>query len=289
MASPDLMVVPSSWQVGRFPFGRPAALMGVLNATPDSFSDGGRHLDPVTAVASARVMQEAGAAWIDLGGESSRPGARPVPTEIELRRVLTVLSALRRSGIDLPLSIDTCKPVVARAALDAGADAINDITGGSDPELLALAAERDCPLFLMHMRGEPGSMQDAPSYGSVVDEVEAFLETRLRRAEAAGVDASRVVLDPGIGFGKRPEHNAALLRGLPRLGRNLGRPLLVGVSRKSLIPALSGQNLPPGERDPASHVLHALLAPHCALLRVHDLPGAASALRLAAAVRCEEA
>ena len=252
---------------------RPAALMGILNVTPDSFSDGGRHLGVDAAVASGVAMVRDGAAWLDVGGESSRPGAEPVLAAEEIARVLPVISALRASGITVPISIDTTKASVAEAALAAGASAVNDITAGGDPRMFAVVAAHRCPLILMHMQGTPRTMQAAPSYADVTDDVIAYLDERRRAAVAAGILESALLLDPGIGFGKSREHNLALLRALPRMNRELGRPLVLGVSRKSFLAAVTGADLPPQERDAASHVVHALIAGACALLRVHDVAG----------------
>lgn len=254
--------------------------MGILNATPDSFSDGGRHRDPAAAVAAARTMVAAGAEWLDVGGESTRPGAEAVDAAEEAARVLPVLSALAAADLPAAVSIDTTKAVVAAAAIDAGAVLVNDVAAGADPEMLPLVASTGAGLCLMHMRGSPATMQHDPHYDEVVDEVEAFLTRRMAAAAAAGVAEEQLVLDPGIGFGKTLAHNLALLRALPRLERHLGRPLLVGVSRKRLVAALAGGDDAPAARDAASHLLHVQLAPHCALLRVHDVPGAAAALRL---------
>jgi len=261
----------------------PAALMGVVNVTPDSFSDGGRHLDVALALASAQAMRAAGAAWLDIGGESTRPGATPVSVAEELRRVVPVVAALARLG--LPISVDTAKASVARAALAAGAAMVNDISAGADPEMFATVAAAGCPLVLMHMQGTPATMQRAPSYADVVDEVRAFLAARLAAAVAAGVREDAVVLDPGIGFAKTLAHNLALLRALPTFAAECGRPILLGVSRKGFLAAAAGVDLAPAARDGLSHLVHAALAPHCALLRVHDVAGAAAALRLAAALR----
>lgn len=264
---------------------RPAGLMGILNATPDSFSDGGRHLSVASAVAAGVAMVQAGAAWLDVGGESSRPGAEPVSADDECARVVPVISALRAAGIVVPISIDTTKASVAAAALAAGASAINDISAGSDPEMFPLAAAQQCPVILMHMQGTPRTMQVAPTYGSVVDDVIAELTACLHAALAAGVAESALLIDPGIGFGKTSEHNVALLRALPHLRAAFKRPLVVGVSRKSLLATLAGRSLPIAERDALSHVLHAQIADECALLRVHDVVGARDALRLRNALR----
>jgi dihydropteroate synthase len=259
---------------------RPAAVMGILNATPDSFSDGGRHLGVDAAVAAGVAMVRDGAAWLDVGGESSRPGAESVTATEEGARVLPVIAALRAAGVAVPISIDTTKASVAAAALAAGASAINDITAGGDPQMFAVVAAHRCPLILMHMQGTPRTMQMAPTYGEVAEDVIAYLSGRMRAAIAAGVAESALLLDPGIGFGKTREHNLALLRALPRMNRELGRPLVLGVSRKSFLAGVSGRDLPAHERDAASHVVHALIAGDCALLRVHDVAGAQAALKL---------
>ncbi len=278
-----------TWTVGARPaitMHQPAGLMGVLNATPDSFSDGGSLGDAGAAAAAGLRMVAAGASWLDVGGASSRPGADAVGPATELARVLPVIRALRAAAVAVPISIDSCHALVARAALEAGASAINDISAGGDPDLFPLAARWRCPLILMHMQGSPLTMQHAPHYADVVGEVAGFLSARMRAAVAGGVAEDALLLDPGIGFGKRLEHNLALLRALPRLA-GLGRPLVVGISRKSFISTLLGEAAgarPARERDAASHVLHALLARSCALLRVHDVPGAAAALALARAL-----
>jgi dihydropteroate synthase len=259
--------------------------MGIINATPDSFSDGGRHLGVSAAVAAGLAMVQAGASWLDVGGESSRPGAEPVTADEECARVIPVITALRAAGITVPLSIDTTKANVAAAALAAGATAINDITAGADPAMFPLAAAQGCPLILMHMQGTPRTMQVAPTYHAVVDDVIADLHQRVQAARAAGIADSALLLDPGIGFGKTAEHNLALLRALPRLRAEFKRPLVVGVSRKSLLATLAGRPLPMAERDALSHVLHALIADECALLRVHDVAGAHAALQARNALR----
>ena len=262
----------------------PAGVMGILNVTPDSFSDGGRNLDQKTAVAAGVAMVAAGADWLDVGGESTRPGAAPVAAAGEKERVVPAIAGLRAAGVRVPISIDTSKGEVARAALAAGADAVNDVSGGRDPLLLEVAASARCPLVLMHMQGTPGTMQAAPRYADVVGEVEAALAACLRAAVSRGVEESSVLLDPGIGFGKTAAHNLALLAALPRLTAALGRPLLVGISRKSLLATVGGLGDPPELRDGPGHALHALLAERCALLRVHDVAGARAALRLTAAL-----
>ena len=245
-------------------------VMGVLNVTPDSFSDGGRFLDPDAAVAHGVELVAQGADVLDLGGESTRPGAEPVAASEELHRVLPVLRSLR-GRVDVPLSIDTTKAEVARAALDAGADVVNDVSGFRfDAALLPLVARSGCGIVLMHMRGEPRTMQEAPGYDDVVGEVRAWLETRLAVLKSAGVDRARVFVDPGIGFGKRVEDNLELLRHLDRL-RPPGCGLVVGASRKSFLGKLLA------EPDPMRRLEGDLaIAAHCRsagvdVIRVHDV------------------
>jgi dihydropteroate synthase len=209
-------------------------VMGVVNVTPDSFADGGRHLERRAAVAHGLALAAEGADLLDVGGESTRPGATDVDEAVELDRVLPVIEELA-AATDVPVSVDTRKAAVARAALAAGAAIVNDVSAGrDDPDLLGVAAEAGAPLVLMHMQGTPATMQDNPHYDDVLVEVEAFLQERCAAAEAAGVAPDALVVDPGIGFGKRDEHNYALLGGLARLTR-LGHPLLVGTSRKGFI------------------------------------------------------
>jgi dihydropteroate synthase len=258
-----------------------AKLMGVVNVTPDSFSDGGLYLDPEAAVAHGRELAEAGAEVLDIGGESTRPGAEPVGEEEELRRVVPVIRGL--SGSACLLSVDTSKASVAAAALDAGAAIVNDVTAlRGDPEMASLCAERSATVVLMHMLGEPRTMQQDPRYDDVVVEVKAFLAERLEAAVAAGIDEERVWLDPGIGFGKTGAHNMELLRRLGEL-RELGRPLVVGTSRKSFIGKVDGS--PADQRlggTIASSVLAA--AEGADVLRVHDVAEVRQALTVAAAI-----
>ena len=259
------------------------ALMGILNLTPDSFSDGGQFNRLDAALAQARTLVKDGAQVLDLGGESTRPGAKPVSAEVELDRVLPVLRELR--GADVLLSVDTYKPEVAAAALRAGAHLINDVSGLRDPEMLRVCAAAGAPAVVMHMQGTPETMQESPRYGDVLLEVQTYLGTTAARALAAGLPS--VVLDPGIGFGKKAEHNLALLRGLPELVA-LGYPVLLGASRKGLIRALAGEsavNLP-AERDPGSVALHLWGADAgVALVRAHNVRAHAQALRVWAALR----
>jgi dihydropteroate synthase len=213
---------------------RRALVMGIVNVTPDSFSDGGEFLDPEAACAHGLEMIAQGADILDIGGESTRPGSEGVSADEETRRVVPVIQAIRKKTNAL-LSIDTSKAAVARAALEAGADILNDVTGlRGDPEMLPLAAESRAGVVIMHMQGTPRTMQAAPHYDDVVGEVGEFFRQSLERAVACGLDPMSIALDPGIGFGKTPEHNRALLAGLPAFAP-LGRPLLIGVSRKSFL------------------------------------------------------
>jgi len=258
-----------------------AQLMGVVNVTPDSFSDGGLYLDPEVAIAHGRELVEAGADILDIGGESTRPGAEEVGAEEELARVVPVIEGLR--GVAARISVDTSKAAVAAAALDAGAEIVNDVTAlRGDPEMAALCAERGCGVVLMHMLGSPRTMQDDPRYDDVVTEVKAFLAERLEAAEAAGVPEEGIWLDPGIGFGKTGAHNMELLRRLGEL-RELGRLLVVGTSRKSFIGRIDGS--PPEERlggTIASSVLAAVEGAE--VLRVHDVAEVRQALTLTVAI-----
>jgi dihydropteroate synthase len=256
-------------------------LMGVVNVTPDSFSDGGLYLDPGAAIAHGKALAAEGAAILDVGGESTRPGAEPVAAEEELRRVEPVIAAL--AGAAAAISVDTSKATVAAAALDAGASIVNDVTAlRGDPEMAALVADRGAGLVLMHMAGEPRTMQVDPTYGDVVAEVRDFLAARLAAAVAAGVDESRIWLDPGIGFGKTDRHNFELLRGIPELAA-LGRPILLGTSRKSFIGRTDDSA--PDDRLGGTIATSILAATAGAsILRVHDVREMSQALRVASAV-----
>lgn len=257
-----------------------ALVMGVVNATPDSFSDGGKALLPDDAAAAARRMAAEGASIVDLGGESTRPGAAPVDEATEIRRVAPVLERLRG---EMPLSIDTRRAAVAKRALDLGAVLVNDVSAGSDPGMLPLVAARGAGIVLMHMRGDPATMQQAPSYGDVVAEVLQFLLERAEAAARAGVPRDRILVDPGIGFGKRLPHNLALLAAIPRLASH-GWPVLVGVSRKSFLGELTGRGT--GERRDGTTAAVALAAFHgAAVVRVHDVPPARDAVAVAQAYR----
>lgn len=258
-------------------------IMGIVNATPDSFSDGGRYLEPEAAIARAFQLAEEGADLVDLGGESTRPGATPVPAEEELRRVLPVISGLERRGFGLPLSIDTFKGAVARAALAAGADMVNDVTGLSDPDLGAAVAEAGVPVVLQHTRGTPEDMASRAVYADVAAEVAAELEQALARADAAGIARERIILDPGIGFAKTAQQNVELMARIGEL-RRLGRPLLVGPSRKRFIGAISGA--PAADRLPGTlAAVTACVLSGVEVLRVHDVAAARQAAAVAAALR----
>ena len=257
------------------------AVMGILNVTPDSFSDGGVFLSRENAIAHARRMTEEGADIIDVGGESTRPGAQPVSAQEEMDRVIPVIEALR-GKISLPISIDTSKPEVMRAAVAAGAGFINDVRALRDEGALAAAASLHVPVCLMHMQGEPRSMQENPRYRDVVSDVGDFLRARLQTAQAAGIPAQRLVVDPGFGFGKTLEHNLELLRGLKKL-QSLGAPILAGLSRKSLIGKALG--LPVEGRLYASVALALMAVQNSArIVRVHDVGPTVEALRMWQAV-----
>lgn len=261
--------------------GRPE-IWGILNVTPDSFSDGGRWMSPEAAVEQALRLVQEGADVLDVGGESTRPGAATVPLDEEVRRTAPVIEALRRARVALPISIDTRKAAVARAALDAGADIVNDVSAGRfDAALLPLVAERRAGLVLMHMLGEPATMQRAPAYEDVLAEVAEFLAGRRQAALAAGVLPERLWVDPGIGFGKTLEHNLALLRGLEHVGR--GAPVLLGASRKSFLGALTGRAAPERLLGSLACVARAQAA-GTAAVRVHDVAATRELLEVLAAI-----
>ena len=258
-------------------FLRPS-VMGVVNVTPDSFSDGGIHLDPDVAAAAARRMVEDGAAIVDVGGESTRPGSAGVSVEEELQRVVPVLDRL---GGEVPLSIDTSKASVARAALERGAILVNDVTAlRSDPEVADVVAASGAYLCLMHMQGEPGTMQEEPRYDDVAQEVASFLKERMAFAVACGISQERICLDPGIGFGKTVAHNLELVRRLDVL-LTLGRPVLVGFSRKSSLRSLTGSDDLLGASVAAAI---AAFERGATILRVHEVKPHVDALTIAAAV-----
>jgi dihydropteroate synthase len=257
------------------------AVMGILNVTPDSFSDGGVFLSRDDAVAHARRMVEEGADIIDVGGESTRPGAELVSVQEELDRVLPAIEALRAT-VSVPISIDTSKPEVMRAAVAAGAGMINDVFALRADGALAAAKELGVPVCLMHMQGEPRSMQADPRYTDVVAEVRVFLAARLNACRAAGLDPAKLVIDPGFGFGKTLAHNVQLLRGLAEF-KALGAPILVGLSRKSLIGKVLG--LPVEQRLPASLALALIAVANGArIVRTHDVRATREAIRMYEAV-----
>ncbi|MFO7572125.1 MAG: dihydropteroate synthase [Gaiellaceae bacterium] len=257
------------------------AVMGVLNVTPDSFSDGGRLPSAAAAIEHGRRLLEEGAALVDVGGESTRPGAPPVPEHEELRRVVPVLEGLA----GLPLSIDTSKAAVARRALELGAELVNDVTAlRGDPGMTSAIGEHDAYVCLMHMQGEPRTMQAAPVYDDVVSDVLAFLEERVAAAVRAGVREDRICVDPGIGFGKTPDQNLELVRRLDELGA-LGRPVLVGASRKSTLGKVLGN--PGATRGTMSASVAAAVAAFdrgAWMIRAHDVRETVEALAVAAAV-----
>jgi dihydropteroate synthase len=259
-------------------------LMGIVNVTPDSFSDGGHYLDPEQAIEHGLRLVEEGADILDIGGESSRPGAQPVLEAEELRRVLPVLEGLQQAGI--PVSVDTGKPEVMRRAIHLGADMINDVNALLAPGAVEAVIESDAGICLMHRQGLPATMQDHPRYDDVVGEVASFLVSRVEALMRAGVSPERIAIDPGIGFGKTLEHNLILIKQLNRIA-DIGLPVLVGISRKSMLGTITG--LPVGERLVPS-VAAALIAVErgAKILRVHDVKATSAALKVWQAVNSEE-
>jgi dihydropteroate synthase len=257
-------------------------VMGVLNVTPDSFSEGGLYSNPARAVERAMEMLGQGASIIDVGGESTRPGSSPVPARVQCERLLRGIPGICERAPGSVVSVDTSNASVAEPALDCGASIINDVTALSDPRMAALASSRGVPLILMHMKGIPADMQDAPFYDDVTGEVYSFLEQRIGMAEAAGMGRDRVLVDPGIGFGKRLEDNLDLLR---RLGefRGLGCRTVVGHSRKSFLGAVTGEK-DPAARDAAGHAVAALVCGTADIIRVHDVRGTVQVLAAARAL-----
>jgi dihydropteroate synthase len=252
-------------------------IMGVLNVTPDSFSDGGRFDSLEAAISRAEQMIEAGVDIIDIGGESTRPGAAPLPLDEELRRILPVVFALRDCG--KPLSIDTYKPAVMVEAIAAGADMINDISGFRHPAALTAVKESDCALCIMHMVSDPLRMQQDPTYQDVVQQVSKFLQERIADMEACGIKRERLSIDPGFGFGKTLEHNLALLKNIRLITTSLGLPLLAGLSRKSMLGSITGR---PVEQRLAGSLAAALVAAAngAAILRVHDVAETIDAVKV---------
>jgi dihydropteroate synthase len=258
------------------------SLMGVVNVTPDSFSDGGLYLDPAAAIEHGLMLEAEGAAILDVGGESTRPGADAVPTAEELRRVLPVIEGLASGGASAQLSVDTSKATVAAAALAAGATLVNDVTAlRGDAEMAGVIAGSGADCCLMHMLGDPGTMQLDPRYDDVVAEVKAFLEERIAFAVAAGIEEQRILLDPGIGFGKTVEHNLELLRRVDELVA-LGRPVVIGTSRKGFLGRLTGRDV---DRRLAATIASCVVAYErgARVFRVHDVAPVRDALTVAAA------
>jgi dihydropteroate synthase len=255
----------------------PVNIMGILNVTPDSFSDGGRFLDAAKAVRHAEKMVREGADIIDIGGESTRPGAAPVPLQEELDRVMPVLEKL--AELDVKVSVDTTKPALAEEALKRGATIVNDVSGLRDgPRLAELAARYNAELVIMHMKGSPGTMQRSPHYEDAVSEIYGYLEEKMRLAVGAGLPKARIILDPGIGFGKRLEDNIAVFRHLRRF-RDTGCRVMIGASRKSMIAGILPAE--PGERLPGSLILAAVAVLRGAsILRVHDVRETVQALKV---------
>ena len=258
--------------------------MGILNATPDSFSDGGDFIDVDRAVARGLEMRRQGADILDIGGESTRPGAKPVSAPEEMARVLPIIKKLRAQSDGL-ISIDTQKAAVAQAAVAAGANIINDVSALADPEMATVVAKTGAGLILMHMQGTPGTMQNDPSYANAVSEVRNFLEKQLAVAISHGVAASQVVFDPGIGFGKTDAHNLALLHGIPLL-QEAGRPILIGVSRKSLIGRLLGREVDERLAGSLTLAIFSMLR-GAQILRVHDVIESCDAARLVDTLRAQ--
>jgi dihydropteroate synthase len=263
--------------------GERTIVMGIVNVTPDSFTDGGMYLTTDDAVRHGARLVDEGADVLDIGGESTRPGAEPVDADEELRRVIPVVEGLTEMQQTTPISIDTRKPEVARAALEAGARIVNDVTAGRDGAMLETVADTDAGIVLMHMLGEPQTMQDDPRYDDVVAEVHEFLRERIEAAVFAGISEERVCVDPGIGFGKNVEHNLALLRSVSAL-RLLGAAVMVGASRKRFIGVLTGAEDPTErlEGSLAAAVLAASLGAD--VVRVHDVAPTVRALRVADAI-----
>jgi len=271
-----------TWKGNTLEIGKRTLIMGVINVTPDSFSDGGEHLDSDEAARRGNHMVIQGADVLDVGGESTRPGSQPVSTQKELERIVPVIEALARK-VAVPISVDTYKPAVARKALEMGASMVNDVTGLRDPEMIKLVAEHDVPVIIMHMKGEPASMQKNPTYEDVMGEIISYLRKAVNRAVEGGVDREKIFVDPGIGFGKKLVHNLEILRRLGEL-RVLGVPVLVGPSRKSFL----GQvlDLPVGERLEGTLAATALCAWNGAdMLRVHDVKEAVRAAKVADAIK----
>lgn len=259
-------------------------IMGILNVTPDSFSDGGNFFNPSAAVEHAQCMADDGADIIDVGGESTRPGAPPVPPDEQIQRICPVIWTLARQ-LDIPISVDTTSAAVAQAALEAGASVINDVSAlRFDPEMAPLAARIGAPVILMHMLGDPRTMQDNPTYTDVIQEIKQFLAERIEFALAAGIDRSKIIIDPGIGFGKTVEHNLLLLKKLCDLCA-LDVPVLIGPSRKSFIGKVLGIEKPADRLFGTAAAVVACVHAGAQIIRVHDVKEMSQVVRLAAAIR----
>jgi len=277
---------PSSWNLrGRsFNWGKRTYLMGILNVTPDSFSDGGDFNTPEVALVQAQSLVAAGADLIDIGGQSTRPGATQVSVAEELNRVIPVVEVLRRSLTNVPISVDTTRATVAKAAVDAGADLINDISGGTfDPDMLPVVAQLNVPIVLMHIRGTPQTMQTLTDYQDLISEIYQFLNSQIEAAIAAGIDRHKIIIDPGIGFAKTSEQNWEILRQLSTF-RSLGVPLLVGVSRKGFIGQILEQANPKQRVWGSAAACCGAIANCADILRVHDIREMHDVCRVADAI-----
>ena len=276
-----------TWPTGSLDFTSGCLVMGVLNVTPDSFSDGGHFFDADAAVQRGLQMAEQGAAIVDVGGESTRPGSQGVPTDEQIRRIVPVVEGIAR-GTQVPISIDTHDPHVAEAALGAGASMVNDITALSDERMGALAAEREVPVILMHMHGTPATMQNEPHYDDVVAEVVTFLCDRAQRAEALGIPPQRIFIDPGIGFGKTLEHNLRLLRHVDRFVTT-GYRVLVGTSRKSFLGKITGRKLPADRIFGTAGTVALCVTAGVSVVRVHDVGPMLDVVKVAQAIAAADA
>jgi len=263
---------------------RPPLVMGVLNVTPDSFSDGGKFASSEAAIEHARAMARDGAAILDIGGESTRPGSQAVEADEQIRRILPVIKAIA-GRVDVMLSVDTTRAAVAEAALDAGCYLVNDISGGRDDEgMLPLVARRKAPIVLMHMQGTPATMQKAPVYTDVAGEVASFLRERVAAARALGIEAERILIDPGIGFGKTMGHNLELIRRLGEL-KAVGRPIVAGVSRKGFIGTITGEEVPANRLFGTAASVAWCIMQGASIVRVHDVRPMVQVVQMIRAIR----
>jgi len=289
MGTPDATDDPltgPTWRCGEhvFELGGRTIVMGILNVTPDSFSDGGRFLETDAAVKHALQLRDDGADIVDVGGESTRPGATTIDAEEEIRRVVPVVQRLSDEAPELAVSVDTRKSAVARAAIDAGAALVNDVAAGRDPQMLTVVASSRAGYVVMHMLGDPATMQAQPHYDDVVEQVRTFLADRLRTAEDAGIARDRLCVDPGIGFGKTLDHNLALLRDIDRIVE-LGAPVLAGPSRKRFIGTLTGVEDPADRVDGTAAAVAWLVAHGTHVVRVHDVKEMTRVARVVEAIR----